>query len=65
MNREPEIEYIPMPESIRDKYQYFTQANMDKLKAAGCTVKMTSLEDGARDYVQNYLDKEDRYLRSR
>jgi ADP-L-glycero-D-manno-heptose 6-epimerase len=54
-----------MPEAIRDKYQYFTQANMDKLKAAGCTVKMTSLEDGARDYVQNYLDKDDRYLRSR
>ncbi|XXJ21162.1 ADP-glyceromanno-heptose 6-epimerase [Desulfovibrio caledoniensis] len=65
MNREPDIEYIPMPEAIRDKYQYFTQANMDKLKAAGCTVKMTSLEDGARDYVQNYLDKDDRYLRSR
>ncbi|WP_338668294.1 ADP-glyceromanno-heptose 6-epimerase [Pseudodesulfovibrio methanolicus] len=65
MNREPEIEYIPMPEVIRDKYQYFTQANMDKLKAAGCTVKMTSLEDGAMDYVQNYLDKDDRYLRSR
>jgi len=65
MNHEPEIEYIPMPETIRDKYQYFTQANMDKLKAAGCTVKMTSLEDGARDYVQNYLDKDDRYLRSR
>ncbi|WP_319583204.1 ADP-glyceromanno-heptose 6-epimerase [uncultured Pseudodesulfovibrio sp.] len=65
MDREPNIEYIPMPEAIRDKYQYFTQANMDKLKAAGCTVKMTSLEDGARDYVQNYLDKDDRYLRSR
>jgi len=65
MNREPSIEYIPMPETIRDKYQYFTQANMDKLKAAGCTVEMTSLEDGAMDYVRNYLDKDDRYLKSR
>ncbi|WP_316897390.1 ADP-glyceromanno-heptose 6-epimerase [Pseudodesulfovibrio indicus] len=65
MDREPVIEYIPMPETIRDKYQYFTQANMDKLKSAGCPVEMTSLEDGAADYVRNYLDKDDRYLRSR
>ena len=65
LGKEPVIEYIPMPESIRDKYQYFTQADMHKLQAAGCDVKMTSLEDGAKDYVQNYLNRDDRYLRSR
>jgi ADP-L-glycero-D-manno-heptose 6-epimerase len=65
MDRTPEIEYIPMPESIRDKYQYFTEAKMDKLAAAGCDVAMTSLEDGAADYVRNYLDKENPYLSSR
>ncbi len=65
MGKEPNIEYIEMPESIRDKYQYFTEANMDKLQAAGCDVKMTSLEDGAKDYVQNYLAQDNPYLRSR
>jgi ADP-L-glycero-D-manno-heptose 6-epimerase len=65
LGKEPDIEYIPMPEVIRDKYQYFTQADMDKLRAVGCDVKMTSLEDGARDYVQNYLNKDDRFLKSR
>ena len=65
LGKEPDIEYIPMPEVIRDKYQYFTQADMGKLRAVGCDVKMTSLEDGARDYVQNYLNKDDRFLKSR
>lgn len=65
MGREPVIEYIEMPEVIRDKYQYFTEANMDKLAQAGCDVKMTSLEDGAADYVQNYLNRDNPYLRSR
>jgi len=65
MDREPDIEYIPMPEAIRDKYQYFTQADMGKLRETGYDGEMTSLEDGAKDYVQNYLDKEDRYLKTR
>ena len=65
MGREPVIEYIEMPEIIRDKYQYFTEANMNKLAEAGCDVKMTSLEDGAADYVRNYLDRDNPYLRSR
>ncbi len=65
MGRESNIEYIEMPESIRDKYQYFTEANMTKLAKAGCPVKMTSLEDGAADYVQNYLAKDNSYLTSR
>jgi ADP-L-glycero-D-manno-heptose 6-epimerase len=55
LGREPRIEYIDMPESIRDKYQYFTQANIQKLLAAGYDRPITSLEDAARDYVLNYL----------
>jgi ADP-L-glycero-D-manno-heptose 6-epimerase len=55
LNREPHIEYIEMPESIRDKYQYFTQANISKLRAAGYDQQITSLEDAVRDYVVNYL----------
>ncbi|STO31848.1 ADP-L-glycero-D-manno-heptose-6-epimerase [Fusobacterium necrogenes] len=56
------VEFIPMPEDLKGKYQYFTQATMEKLKRAGYTKKFTSLEDGVRDYVQNYLAKEDSYL---
>jgi len=49
------IEYIDMPEDIRDKYQYFTEANMQKLITAGYTHPFTSLEEGVADYVKNYL----------
>ena len=65
MERTPEIEYIEMPESIRDKYQYFTQADMDKLKRAGYGAPMTSLEDGAADYVRHYLANDQAHLASR
>ena len=57
MRHEPKIRYIPMPESIRDRYQYFTEASMSQLDAAGCPVKFTSLEDSVHDYVTNYLAK--------
>jgi ADP-L-glycero-D-manno-heptose 6-epimerase len=56
------IEYIEMPESLRNQYQYFTEAKMDKLKAAGCPVAFSSLEDSVRDYVVNYLQKPDPHL---
>jgi len=62
MGIEPKIEYIDMPEILRDKYQYFTQATMDKLRAAGCEKDTTTLETAITDYVQNYLMKE-AYLR--
>ncbi|MDQ7835195.1 MAG: ADP-glyceromanno-heptose 6-epimerase [Humidesulfovibrio sp.] len=65
MGKTPDIGYIEMPEAIRDKYQYRTQADMDKLRAAGYTAPLTSLEDGVRDYVTGYLDKDDPYLDSR
>ena len=56
------IEYIEMPEALRDQYQYFTEAQMNKLKDAGCPVDFSSLEDSVRDYVVNYLQEDDPYL---
>jgi len=55
MNLEPNIKFIDMPLDIRDKYQYFTEAKIDKLRAAGYDKPFTSLEDGVADYVKNYL----------
>lgn len=55
------ITYIDTPLEIRDKYQYFTEANMQKLRAAGFGGNFRSLEDGITDYVQNYLAKADPY----
>jgi ADP-L-glycero-D-manno-heptose 6-epimerase len=47
-----------MPIDIRDTYQYFTEANMEKLKAAGYQTAFTSLEEGVQDYVVHYLQKD-------
>jgi ADP-L-glycero-D-manno-heptose 6-epimerase len=55
------IDYTPMPPAIRDKYQYFTEAKMDRLKAAGYGKPMTSLEEGIADYVGRYLSQPDPY----
>ena len=55
LGREPQIEFIDMPEVLRGKYQYFTQADVAKLRAAGYARPMTPLPDAVRDYVQNYL----------
>ena len=49
------INYIPTPEDIRDKYQYFTEADMSSVKAAGYDLPFTSLEEGIADYVSHYL----------
>jgi ADP-L-glycero-D-manno-heptose 6-epimerase len=51
----PDIQYIDMPEDIREKYQYFTEARMNKLRKAGFGEEFSSLEDGVVDYVRNYL----------
>ena len=59
LDKEPMIQYVPTPENIRDKYQYFTEANMSKLQKAGYDKEATSLEDGVRMYVQDYLSKDD------
>lgn len=55
LGKEKNIEYIPIPEDIREKYQYFTEANMDKLRSIGYTNKFLSVEDAVLDYVKNYL----------
>lgn len=57
----PQIEYTPMPPAIRDKYQYFTEARMERLRIAGYPAKMTPLEEGIGDYVRNYLSQPDSY----
>jgi ADP-L-glycero-D-manno-heptose 6-epimerase len=57
LNFQPEIHYVDTPEDIRDKYQYFTEANMQKLIDAGYTEAFISLEDGVKEYVTEYLAK--------
>jgi len=59
MNREPRIEYFDMPPEVRDQYQYFTEAKMDKLRSAGCPAAFRSLEEAVRDYVANHLRNPD------
>ncbi len=61
LNKEPNIKYIDMPEDIRDKYQYFTEADMSKLIAAGYTDKFYSLEEGIANYVKNFLQGSNYY----
>jgi ADP-L-glycero-D-manno-heptose 6-epimerase len=58
MKVKPNIEFIEMPEILRGKYQYFTQADMSKLRAAGYAAPFTSLEDAVLDYVQFLNDQE-------
>ncbi|MBN2019922.1 MAG: ADP-glyceromanno-heptose 6-epimerase [Sedimentisphaerales bacterium] len=57
MGKTPNIEYIDMPDSVRNQYQYFTEADITKLRSAGYKKQITSLEDAVKDYVQNYLEK--------
>jgi ADP-L-glycero-D-manno-heptose 6-epimerase len=61
LGREPKIEYIDMPLSIRDSYQYFTQAEIGNLRRAGFDADFTTIEEGVRRYVSGYLDRADRY----
>lgn len=57
----PRVEYVDTPLSIRDKYQYFTQASMDRVRAAGFSGQSTPLEEGVRRYVQDFLSRSDPY----
>lgn len=61
LNLPSDIDFIPTPEDIRDKYQYFTQANMSKIRSIGFNRPFTSLEDAIDDYVGNYLSKQKYY----
>ncbi|RMD85298.1 MAG: ADP-glyceromanno-heptose 6-epimerase [Candidatus Dadabacteria bacterium] len=62
MGKKEEIEYIDMPEEIRGQYQYHTEAEMEKLRQAGCAFAFSSLEDSIEDYVKNYLMAENCYI---
>jgi ADP-L-glycero-D-manno-heptose 6-epimerase len=55
MGRAPEVEFVDMPESIRDKYQYYTRADVGKLREAGYDAPATPLAAAVRDYVTHYL----------
>ncbi|RKR82259.1 ADP-glyceromanno-heptose 6-epimerase precursor [Mucilaginibacter gracilis] len=57
LEKQPDISFVPTPEDIRDKYQYFTEANMNKLYSIGYNRPFHTLEEGVKDYVQNYLSK--------
>ena len=61
LDLEPKIEWIEMPESLREKYQYFTEAPMDRLRQAGWPGQSTPLEEGVRRYVQGFLTADDPY----
>ena len=61
LGREPHIQYIDTPEAIRAKYQYFTEAKMARLRAAGYAKPFTALEDGVSRYVRGFLDTADPY----
>ncbi|MEM7442096.1 MAG: ADP-glyceromanno-heptose 6-epimerase [Pseudomonadota bacterium] len=61
LGKSPEIDFIDMPDGLREKYQNFTEAEMVKLRAAGYDRPFTSLEDGVRRYVQDYLTQPDPY----
>lgn len=56
LGREPNIQFIDMPERLKGKYQYFTQAEIGKLRTAGYRDEVTSVEDAVKDYVVNYLE---------
>ena len=60
LHRAPSLDYIPMPPDLQGRYQYFTEAKISKLRAAGFSETMTRLEDGVRQYVQDYLDEPSR-----
>lgn len=57
LGKSPNIKYIEMPENLRNQYQYFTEAPMEKLRASGYTGKFRSIAEGAKDYVQEFLAK--------
>ena len=61
LERPPEINYIEMPEGIRERYQYFTEARIARLRAAGYKKPFTTLEAGVETYVRDYLNQPDPY----
>lgn len=62
LGREPAIDYVDMPATLRGRYQAFTRADMGWLARTGCPVRFTSLEAGVNDYVRGHLEREDGFL---
>jgi ADP-L-glycero-D-manno-heptose 6-epimerase len=62
MEMNADIEYIDMPEVLKDKYQYFTEADISKLRDSGYSKEITPIQDAVVDYVKNYLNTDDPYL---
>lgn len=60
LERERAVDFVDIPENIRDKYQYFTEADISKLRASGYTPRVTPLADAVRDYVKGYLSGDSR-----
>ena len=61
-DKPPRIDYVPMPEALRPRYQYFTQARMDRLRALGYPGQFRSVEAGVDDYVRNHLSQADSHV---
>ncbi|MBT4880273.1 MAG: ADP-glyceromanno-heptose 6-epimerase [Alphaproteobacteria bacterium] len=61
LTKKPDIEFFEMPETLREKYQYYTQADMSRLRKAGYKKPFTSLQDGTKEYVLKYLATADPY----
>ena len=61
LGKEANIHYVDTPEEIREKYQYFTEAKMDRLRGAGYDKPFTAIEEGVGRYVRDYLDTDDPY----
>jgi ADP-L-glycero-D-manno-heptose 6-epimerase len=61
LGTKPNIEYVDMPEQIRGAYQYFTQADIERLQGAGYNGGFTPLEEAVDAYVKGYLDRDDRF----
>jgi ADP-L-glycero-D-manno-heptose 6-epimerase len=61
LKQEARIEYVPMPDVLSGRYQYLTQARMERLRAAGYDAPFMPLEKAVEDYVTRYLDRADPY----
>jgi len=58
LGRQPQVDFVDMPEAIRDRYQYFTEADGTKLRAAGYTRTFRGVDAGVREYVETFLSRE-------
>lgn len=62
MGKKPDIEFVDMPEHLKNQYQNYTQADIENLKKTNCSVEFRSLENSVKDYIQNFLMKDWQYL---